>query len=138
SSWTSYYGEVREADIVRNTDWIAERLKPYGFQYVQLDDGYDGGGRHGHIWIDRWDPKKFPHGPQWLAAYIKSKGLHAGIWIVPNAYGGGVDEHPDWYLRDKSGKFVLDYGTPALDCTNPQVQAFLKKMFTTLGEWGFE
>ncbi len=138
SSWTSYYNSVSEADIVRNADWIAEHLKPYGFQYVQLDDGYDTGGRHGHNWIDRWNPKKFPHGPQWLAGYIKSKGLHPGIWIVPNAYGGGVDEHPDWYLRDKSGKFVLDYGTPALDCTNPQVQAFLKKMFTTLGEWGFE
>src|SRR5208337_2547774 len=53
-------------------------------------------------------------------------------------YGGGVNEHPDWYLRDKSGKFVLDYGTPALDCTNPQVQAFLKKLFATLGRWGFE
>jgi hypothetical protein len=138
SSWTSYYDSVGEADIVRNTDWIADHLKPYGFQYVQLDDGYDAGGRHGHNWIDQWNAKKFPHGPQWLAGYIKSKGLHPGIWIVPNAYGGGVDEHPDWYLRDKSGKFVLDYGTPALDSTNPQVQTFLKKMFTTLGKWGFE
>ena len=103
-----------------------------------MDDGYDAQGRHGHNWIDQWNQKKFPHGPQWLAGYIKSKGLHPGIWIVPNAYGGSVDEHPDWYLRDKSGKLVLDYGTPALDSTNPQVQAFLKKMFATLGQWGFE
>ena len=138
SSWTSYYDSVSEAEIVRNADWIAEHLKPYGFQYVQLDDGYDAGGRHGHNWIDQWNPKKFPHGPQWLAGYIKSKGLYPGIWIVPNAYGGGVDEHPDWYLRDKSGKFVLDYGTPALDSTNPQVQTFLQKLFTTLGTWGFD
>ncbi len=138
SSWTSYYNNVGEADIVRNADWIADHLKPYGFQYVELDDGYDAGGRHGHNWIDQWNPKKFPHGPQWLAGYVKSKGLHPGIWIVPNAYGGGVEEHPDWYLRDKSGKFVLDYGTPALDSTNPQVQAFLKKLFMTLGKWGFD
>jgi hypothetical protein len=128
-SWTSCYSDVTEADIVRNTDWISQHLKPYGFQYVQLDDGYDSGGSHGHNWIDSWDAKKFPHGPQWLAAYIRSKGLHPGLWIVPNAYAGGVDEHPGWYLRDKNGKIVLDYGTPALDCTNPQVQEFLKKMF---------
>ena len=137
-SWTSCYDDVCEADIVRNTDWIADHLKPYGFQYVELDDGYDAKGRHGHNWIDQWNRNKFPHGPQWLAGYIKSKGLHPGIWIVPNAYGGSVDEHPDWYLRDKSGKLVLDYGTPALDSTNPQVQAFVKKMFATLGQWGFE
>jgi len=43
SSWTSYYEDVREDDIVRNADWLAANLKPYGFQYVQLDDGYDRG-----------------------------------------------------------------------------------------------
>jgi len=137
SSWTSYYDSVTEADIVRNTDWIGDHLKPYGFQYVQLDDGYDDRDRHGHNWIDQWN-KKFPHGPQWLAGYIKSKGLHPGIWIVPNAYGGSVEEHPDWYLHDKSGNVILDYGTPALDSTNPQVLTFLKRLFSTLDNWGFD
>ena len=32
SSWTSYYQDVTEQDMVRNTDWIANYLKPYGFQ----------------------------------------------------------------------------------------------------------
>ena len=40
-SWTAYYHEAREEDIVRNTDWLAANLKPYGFQYIQIDDGYD-------------------------------------------------------------------------------------------------
>ena len=39
----AYYGEVTEADMVENADWIAENLLPYGFDYVQLDDGYDRG-----------------------------------------------------------------------------------------------
>ncbi|HVN80876.1 MAG TPA: hypothetical protein VMW38_17920, partial [Terriglobia bacterium] len=60
------------------------------------------------------------------------------LWLVPNAYAGAVDQHPDWYLRDKTGKFILDYHTPALDSTNPEVLDFLKKLFSTLGEWGFE
>jgi len=137
-SWTSCYAEVREEDIVRNTDWIAHHLKPYGFEYVQLDDGYDRGKEGEHFWIENWDRAKFPHGPKWLTSYIKSKGLHAGLWLVPNAYAGAVDQHPDWYLRDKTGKFILDYHTPALDSTNPEVLDFLKKLFSTLGEWGFE
>ena len=129
SSWTSYYADVTEEDIVRNADWLAAHLKPYGFQYVQLDDGYDRGSHGEHYWIENWDAKRFPHGPKWLADYIQSKGLRAGIWLVPNAYAGAVNQHPDWYLRDKHGKIVLDYSTPALDSSNPEVMAFLKHEF---------
>jgi len=138
SSWTSYYADVSEADIVRNTDWLAQNLKPYGFEYVQLDDGYDRDEKGQHYWIENWSHERFPHGPEWLAQYIKSKGLHAGIWLVPNAYAGAVKEHPDWYLRDIHGNFILDYSTPALDSSNLQVLAFLEKLFTTLDSWGFD
>src|SRR5271157_5212757 len=138
SSWTSYYDQVREEDVVHNADWLARNLKPYGFQYVQLDDGYDRGKNGEHYWIENWDKNKFPHGPKWLADYIKSQGLHPGLWIVPNAYAGAVQQHPDWYLHDKGGKMVFDYNTPAVDSTNPQVLEVLKKEFTTLDDWGFE
>ena len=137
-SWTSYYAEVKEEDIVRNADWIAANLGAYGFEYVQLDDGYDRGKGGEHFWIENWDEVKFPHGPKWLAGYIKSKGLHPGLWLVPNAYAGAVEQHPDWYLYDKQGKIIRDYKTPALDSTHPEVLEFLRKLFTTLGDWGFE
>ena len=137
-SWTSYYADVKEEDIVRNVDWIAEHLKPYGFQYVQLDDGYDRGKDGEHYWIERWDKAKFPHGPAWLASHVKAKGLHPGLWLVPNAYAGAVEQHPDWYLRDKEGRIIRDYNTPALDSSHPEVLAFLRKLFGTLRDWGFE
>ena len=137
-SWDSYYAEVREEDIVRNTDWIAAHLEPYGFDYIALDDGYDRTARGEHYWTTHWDPAKFPHGPRWLTAYIKSKGLHPGLWLVPNAYAGAVEQHPDWYLRDREGKLILDYETPALDSTHPEVLKFLQQEFATLDELGFE
>ena len=138
SSWTGYYRGVTENDIVQNADWLAKNLMPYGLQFVQLDDGYDGGQKGEHYWIENWDKAKFPHGPQWLADYIKSKGLHAGLWLVPNAYAGAVAQHPDWYLYSKEDAIVLDYQTPALDSTNPEVLDFLRSLFTTLDNWGFE
>jgi hypothetical protein len=138
-TWSSYYDQVREEDVVRNTDWIAANLKAYGYQYVQLDDGYDRGKQGEHYWIEKWDREKFPHGPKWLTDYIKSKGLQPGVWLVPNAYAGAVEQHPEWYLRYKrDGKIILDYTTPTLDSTNPQVLDFLKNEFTTLDNWGFE
>ncbi len=138
SSWTSYYERVKEEDVVRNADWIAAHLSPYGFQYVQLDDGYDRGPDGQHFWITNWDQQKFPHGPQWLADYIHSKGLRPGIWLVPNSSAIAVAEHPEWYLHYTNGKTVLDYNTPALDSTNPAVLDFVRKEMKTLDEWGFE
>ena len=44
----------------------------------------------------------------------------------------------DWYVRDKSGNFVLDYDTPILDSTNPEVLNFLQTLFTDLDAKGFE
>ncbi len=138
SSWTSYYEVVTEGDVIKNADWLAANLKPYGFQYVQLDDGYDRSAIEPHTWIGPWDKKKFPHGPQWLTAYIRERGLHAGLWLVPNAYAGALKTHPDWYLRDKNGKTIPDYLTPALDSTNPEVLEFLTHLFKTLDDWGFD
>ena len=139
-SWTSYYRDTREKDIVRNTDWLAANLKPYGFKYVQIDDGYDNGKDSlQHTWIENWDKRGlFPKGPKWMADYIKSKGLHPGLWLVPNSYAGAVITHPEWYLRDKSGNLIYDYDTPTLDFTHPGVQQWLRKLFATLKGWGFE
>lgn len=138
SSWTSYYNDVAEGDIIRNTDWLAAHLRPYGFEYVVLDDGYDRDQHGQHYWIENWDREKFPHGPEWLASYIKGKGLRPGLWLVPNAYAGATADHPDWYLQDRQGNRILDYATPALDSTNPEALAFVKHLFDTLDGWGFE
>jgi hypothetical protein len=141
-SWASYFGDVTEDAIVKNTDWLAKHLQPYGFEYVQIDDGYDRipgkWGKTGHNWIDQWDKDKFPKGPQWIAGYIKAQGLRPGLWLVPNAYAGAVETHPDWYLRDKQGGLIRDYNTPSLDSSHPEVLGFLRNLFGTLRGWGFE
>ncbi len=137
SSWTSYYEDVTETDMTLNADWIATHLLPYGFEYVELDDGYDRT-PEGHSWIENWDQKKFPHGPQWLTSYIRTKGLKAGIWLVPNSYAAGRRTHPDWYLYDKKGSVIRDYDTPALDSTNPQALEVVQRVFRTFDDWGFD
>jgi Melibiase len=138
SSWTSYYDAVREEDITANADWLATHLKPYGAEYVELDDGYDRGSRGEHYWVENWDKQKFPHGAAWLTRYIHDRGMKAGVWLVPNSYAGAVKDHPDWYVYDKKGEVLLDYTTPALDQTNPATFDWLKHEFKTLDDWGFD
>src|SRR5579859_1674969 len=119
SSWTSYYEAVREQDITLNAEWLGAHLKPYGFEYVELDDGYDRGPKGEHYWVENWDGKKFPHGAAWLTKYIHDRGMKAGVWLVPNSYAGALKDHPDHYLFDRKGSAVQDYSTPALDQSNP-------------------
>src|SRR6516162_7041571 len=82
-TWYYYYQQVNESEVKQNTSWIAENLKDYGAQYVQIDDGWQGTGRvYARDWTNLSD--KFPGGMNKLAAYIKSVGLTPGIWIAPH------------------------------------------------------
>ena len=119
-------------------DWIVDNFNDYGLEYVVIDDGPERGEQGEHYWASNWNKETFPHGPKWLVDYINSKGLKAGLWVVPNSYAGAVDEHPEWYLQNKDGKPIIVYNSPSLDCTNPEVLDYLTRMFTTLKDWGFE
>ena len=138
NSWTNYYYMVTEDEVIKNVDWIVENFNDYGLEYVVIDDGPERGEHGEHHWISNWNKETFPHGGKWLAEYIKSKGLIPGLWVVPNTFAGALDDHPQWYLRDKDGKHVMVYNTPSLDYTNPEVLDFLTQMFSTLKGWGFE
>ena len=117
--WLAFFRQVTEKDIVDHADFISAKLKPYGMEHCQLDDGYDNPDRR--LWSKHWNPEKFPHGPEWLAQYIKSKGLIPGIWTVPYSYSV-KDAEPAWFLRDDDGNILMDYqGGGELDFTRADV-----------------
>lgn len=137
NSWLAFYRKVTEEDIVKNTDFIAENLKEYGCDIVHLDDGYDH--PEHRCWYKDWDKDKFPHGPKWLADYIKSKGLIPGLWTVPYSYC--VEEgKPEWYLRDREGNVIMDYqGGGIVDVSGPEViRDYWRPLFDTLKAQGWE
>jgi len=138
NSWTNYYYMVTEEEVIKNVDWIVENFNDYGLEYVVIDDGPERGKDGEHYWISNWNEETFPLGGKGLATYIRSKGLRPGLWLVPNTYAGALVDHPEWYLRDTDGKHIMVYNTPSLDYTNPDVLDFLKEMFFTLKDWGFE
>ncbi len=117
--WLAFFRQVTEQDIVDHADFISDKLKPYGMEHCQLDDGYDHPDRR--LWNKNWDKETFPHGPEWLAQYIKAKDLIPGLWTVPYCYSV-KDANPDWFLRDDDGNILMDYqGGGELDFTNPDV-----------------
>jgi hypothetical protein len=66
----------------------------FGFQYVQLDDGYHRDETGQHYWMENWDRRKLPHSSQWLTSCIKLQGLRAGIWFAQRPMPGTVRSVP--------------------------------------------
>ena len=78
-SWYAYMDDINEEKIKKAADIISETLNPYGFNYIQIDDGYQQPQvGFPDTWLHAND--KFPSGLNSLAKYIRDKGLIPGIW----------------------------------------------------------
>ncbi len=141
-SWFVTYGDVTEEEVLKEAAFIARELKPYGMEWVQVDDGF-------YRAFGDWEGNaKFPRGMKGLASEIKKLGLRPGIWVAPYAISEGTalaKNHPDWLGRDAEGKvqrIVPDHQGQAqliLDVTNPGARAWVRDLFRTLTEdWGYD
>jgi Melibiase len=122
-SWFAFLDRITEADMLRTADVLADVLAPFGYEYVQMDDGYQRGTGLPELWLEA--NEKFPHGLGYLASYIRRKGLKPGIWT--NAAFGQTEfaeKHKNWFVLDGEGKVaegnwirhILDASVPeALD-----------------------
>jgi hypothetical protein len=142
-SWYFFYQEIDENEIKLTANWIAENLKDYGVQYVQIDDGWQGTGRG--LGENRdWSTinNRFPGGMDGLARYIKSLGLKPGIWLAPHGQSNAnvVKNHPGVFMMKKDGTSASSTweGTYLIDPSAPEAQKYLKNLFTTLSGWGYE
>jgi len=161
SSWswesTKYPGGgtnwLNEANVLKQVDALATTLKPYGYQYFNIDAGWSATAD----WIFHFDqnareaadPQRFPHGMKWVADYIHAKGLKAGIYLpvgleIP-AYHGGTSP-----IADAPGCTTADVVYPDLRTTNgwdtaykmdfskPCAQKFIDSYAKLIAGWGFD
>ncbi|MFG2474787.1 alpha-galactosidase D [Streptomyces fagopyri] len=147
------YSYLTEANVLKQTDALAAKLKKYGYDHVNIDAGW---------WMDKsWktgfdqygrqtpDPVRFPHGMKSVADHIHSKGLKAGIYLPvgleKGAYGDG--KVPIWNapgcttadvvysdLRTTNGwdnAYKLDFG-------NPCAQKYIDSQAQQFADWGYD
>jgi|GEM_PF-2040629 len=141
-SWYYYYQNISEDSILQNLNFAWRNLSDAGLRYIQIDDGYQ-------IAAGDWAAnKKFPHGHKWMVRQIHEKGFLAGLWIAPFAVAESSTvfrEHPEWLLRESDTLKVFFTNEwwggriYSLDPTIPEVQAWLKNLFSKIvGEWGYD
>lgn len=138
-TWYYFYGENTADDILDNLTAIATHRLP--LDVILIDDGYQTA-------IGDWfslHPDKCPNGIEPVAQAVRAAGHRLGIWTAP--FGAAATSqlfaaHPEWVVRDENDDPVVGWvhwGTPcyALDCTHPEVLAWLEETFRRMRrEWG--
>ena len=152
SGFCTWYTEkfARASDEVHLAELSAQAgrdLKPFGFDFVQIDDGWQlgenprkNGPRKN---FTAHDPKgAYPSGMKSIADKIKADGLQPGIWFLP--FAGTWDdsyfaEHQDWFAKGPDGKpYDTAWGGTCLDMTNAGAREHLRKIVQRIAhEWGY-
>jgi hypothetical protein len=121
TSWFAYRDRITEADVHSAVDAIAERLAPFGYEYLQIDDGFQ---RLPIGLPENWlnTNEKFPGGLRGMRDYIASHGLKPGLWTNTSfADSAWAFAHPRYFVRTPDGKpaqgnwigYVMDGANPA-------------------------
>ncbi|WP_369243945.1 carbohydrate-binding protein [Streptomyces sp. R41] len=147
------YSYLTEANVLKQTDALAAKLKKYGYDHVNIDAGW---------WMDKnWktgfdqygrqtpDPVRFPHGMKSVADHIHSKGLKAGIYLPvgleKGAYGDG--KTPIWNAPGCTTADIVysDLRTTngwdnayKIDFDNPCAQKYIDSQAQQFADWGYD
>jgi hypothetical protein len=160
-SWYIYGQSTTEQEVVQNSDWLAKNLKPFGCDYVQIDDGWQGRGSGSGTNRD-WAvtcPARFPSGMKSIADKIRQDGFKPGIWLIPFTQSSPefYKKYHDMCVLDDDGRSVGEIKKPltpemenddstyqwigkyVIDPTGTEGQDYLKGLFRTIcDDWGYD
>ncbi|MBC7262183.1 MAG: alpha-galactosidase, partial [Chloroflexi bacterium] len=140
-SWPYYYRKITAADVLRNAQFIKDKLGSR-YPYILIDSGWF---TCRGDWVAN---DQFPDGMAATARQIHGLGLKAGLWFAPflvDKESALLGEHPDWFVRREDGSLYVykqDMSAPdryVLDGSHPAVQEWLMQWFArVVKEWGYE
>lgn len=166
--WNSYNcfgGNVTEAEVKANTDYMAEKLKQYGWEYVVVDflwycDNQDSwekfANRRPHQYIDEFgrlipSVKLHPSseggkGLKPLGDYIHSKGLKFGLHIMRGIPRQAVDKNTPIKNSTARAAEVANLpdtciwygGLVGLNMTKEGAQEYYNSLFELYASWGVD
>ncbi|MFE2429275.1 alpha-galactosidase D [Streptomyces sp. NPDC059373] len=147
------YSYLTEANVLKQTDALASKLKQYGYDYVNIDAGWwmDNNWKPGYDQYGRQtpDPVRFPDGMKSVADHIHSKGLKAGIYLPVGLEKGAYNDGktPIWNAPGCTTADVVysDLRTTngwdsayKLNFDNPCAQKYIDSQAQMFADWGYD
>jgi hypothetical protein len=143
---TWYHARASDAKrLAAQTRFAADKLAPFGFQVVQIDDGWQAGARRNgpakNFTTHRLDGP-YPDGMKGPADDICKHGLTPGIWFMPFA-ADHLDpyfrDHSEWFVKHADGTpYETSWGGTCLDMTHPGAREHLRGEVQRIArDWGY-
>jgi hypothetical protein len=147
------YSYLTEANVIKQADAMARKLKSSGYEYVNIDAGW----WRDWSWKPRFDeyarqqadPTRFPSGMKAVADRIHAQGLKAGIYLPvgleKEAFDGG--RAPIWNAEGCTTADIVhdDLRTTngwdsayKLDFTDPCAQKYIDSQARLFADWGYD
>ncbi|MCL5097206.1 MAG: NPCBM/NEW2 domain-containing protein [Candidatus Omnitrophica bacterium] len=93
TSWNCFGPNINEKVILEIVDaMVATGMKDAGYEYVNLDDGWQDDPTVNADGLPLFNKEKFPHGMRYIADYVHSRGLKFGIYSRPAWVNGHETE----------------------------------------------
>jgi hypothetical protein len=145
-SWEAYRRNVSQEAVEKTAEFCAKHFKPYGLEYVQLDDGFeklpmpiDPKAPIPKAWLEI-DEEKFPQGHPGIVKAIENTGMTPGIWTSVSIYNDDFPKYQSEYLvKDKIGNPLLgDWIKYLIDCTPKTLEKHIKGVYEGLKNFGYK
>jgi alpha-galactosidase len=119
---------------------LADAAAEVGAERFVLDDGWFRHRRSDNAGLGDWyvDEAIYPEGLEWLAEYVRGKGLEFGLWFEPEMINPDSDlarEHPEWIAQPLLGGGRLPIEARrqhVLDLTHPEAFAYIEERLHSL------
>ncbi|MGL1893321.1 MAG: alpha-galactosidase [Spirochaetaceae bacterium] len=144
-SWEASRRDVCQNDIKEASDFFDKHLKDYGFEYIQLDDGFENmplpykdDAPLSEGWLHT--NGQFPQGHEGVVDKVKSTGLSAGIWTNANVTNKAfAKNYEDHFLKGADGELMLgewiDY---LITCSPESLEIHVLPFYKGLKEMGYD
>jgi len=121
-------------------EFAGRELKPFGFDFVQIDDGWQIGSRD---FTAHHPAGRYSDGMKPTCEKITGNGLIAGIWLIPfgwNPKCAALADHADWFVKRPDGSiYSVRWAGSCLDMTHPEARKFLREVVARITrDWGYK
>lgn len=141
-SFGYYYTKITQDIIEREAEFIASKLKQYGYSYVVIDDGWqrrDTAYPSAYDWIT--NSKTFPNGGASTVKKLHEMGLKAVLWVAFTVFDRTshlIEKKPGMFIKVGDKVYVDRLGRAYMNVMSEDAREYLENLFETYKSWGVD
>jgi len=119
--------------------FAGKQLKTFGFDFIQIDDGWQIASRD----FSAHNPRgPYSKGMKPTAQKIAAAGLTPGLWLIPFGWDPRapvLSDHADWFVKRPDGAvYSVTWAGSCLDMTHPEARQFLRQVVDRMArQWRY-